>query len=257
MAEFDAWAEYYDMVHQGLPGEAEFYVGLAVRAGGPALELGCGTGRIAIPMAMSGVDVTGLDCSSSMLDVCRDKLARVGDVPGSLRLVEGDMRAFDLGVAFDFVAMPYRTFMHLHARGDQLRCFACVREHLSVGGTFVFNTWVPHAPAIARAGSSEDYELADEYDLADSADVVMHYHRAEYDVPRRRIEESHVFERVDPDGAVMESNTLSLSRTWTPVDEVRALVNEAGLAVDAVFGDFDCAPLTESSTEMVWALKRG
>ena len=60
MHEFDAWAKYYDLIHQGLDGEAEFYIGQAARARSRTLELGCGTGRICIPMAMSGCDVVGV-----------------------------------------------------------------------------------------------------------------------------------------------------------------------------------------------------
>ena len=63
MAEFDAWARYYDLIHEGLPGEAEFFVGQAARLGGQTLELGCGTGRLAVAMAMSGADVVGLAAS--------------------------------------------------------------------------------------------------------------------------------------------------------------------------------------------------
>ena len=78
MADFDVWAAYYDLVHKGLPGEAEFYLGQAVKRGGPVLEVGCGTGRIAISMAMSGLDVTGIDNSAGMLALCREKMAAVG-----------------------------------------------------------------------------------------------------------------------------------------------------------------------------------
>ena len=113
MTEFDAWAPYYDLVHKGLPGEAEFYVGQAVRLGGETLELGCGTGRIAIPMAMSGVCVRGLDNSPAMLEMCREKHRAVGETPGALTLIEGDMRDFSLDKRFGFVALAYRTFMHL------------------------------------------------------------------------------------------------------------------------------------------------
>ena len=93
--EFDGWAPYYDLIHKGLPGEAEFYVGQAVRIGGPTLELGCGTGRVAIPMAMSGVDVIGLDLSPRMLELCREKSEAVSPLQGSIELVEGDMATFD------------------------------------------------------------------------------------------------------------------------------------------------------------------
>ena len=80
MAEFDSWAAYYDYLHPGLPGEAEFYGGQALRRGGPVLEAGCGTGRLAILMAMSGLKVTGVDNSAAMLAVCAQPNATLAQV---------------------------------------------------------------------------------------------------------------------------------------------------------------------------------
>ena len=145
MAVFDGWAEYYDLIHQGLPGEAEFYVGNAMRQGGRTLELGCGTGRLAIPMAMSGVDVVGLDNSKAMLDCCREKLAEIGDTPGRLDLVQGDMRAFAFAGCFELAVIAYRTFMHLLTNEERRACLSAVHRHLAAGGVLMMNYWSPPA----------------------------------------------------------------------------------------------------------------
>lgn len=82
ITEFDRWAPYYDLIHNGLPGEAQYYLSEALRSGGEVLELGCGTGRVCILTVFSGLRVTGLDISPRMLVLCREKLAALGAPPG-------------------------------------------------------------------------------------------------------------------------------------------------------------------------------
>lgn len=259
MAAFDCWANYYDLIHQGLPGEAEFYVGQAVRIGGPTLELGCGTGRIAIAMAMSGVDVTGLDDSKGMLDVCRARLKAVGELSGSVKLVQQDMSAFSLPGKFCFVAMAYRSFMHLHRPKQQRECLNLVRKHMEDDGVFILNTWVPKASVLAadRSHSGDNgFDFIGEYPLSEPVALLRHYHRASYDEFRQRIVEEHLLQEVDEDGDLLQSTTLPLIRVWTTPREMDNLVRLCGFAVEALFGDFDCNPLDDSSAEMIWVLKK-
>lgn len=259
MAEFDAWADYYDLIHQGLPGEAEFYVGQAVRIGGPALEIGCGTGRVAIPMAMSGVDVTGLDVSAAMLDVCRDKLRAAGPVPGSLDLVQADMRAFDLGRTFAFIAMPYRTFMHCLTPEDQRACLGAVARHLAPDGVFILNVWAARPSLIAPhvGAGAAGMRLSGIYPLDDEGHRLAHFCASRYTESRQELAEDHLLHLLAPDGAVEHTQYLSLVRAWLTPREMEHLVLACGFSVEAVFGDFDCAPFGPASTEMVWVLRRG
>ena len=256
MAEFDAWAEYYDIIHQGLPGEAEFYVGQAVRIGGRTLELGCGTGRIAIPMAMSGVEVTGLDRSEAMLAICREKLSAVGPLSGSLQLVNADMTSFELGQQFDFIAMPYRTFMHVHGVEQQRACLRCIHEHLADDGVCVLNTWSPSASVIAAHSVEREFERVDEYELDDTENHLQHYHRAIYDEERQRIVEEHLIDEVREDGQVVNSVTLPLVRVWTYPRELQHLITLCGFRTEAVFGDFECNPRTAATSEQIIVLRK-
>lgn len=250
--EFDAWAGYYDLIHEGLPGEAEFYVGQAVRIGGNTLELGCGTGRIAIPMTMSGVDVTGIDNSSGMLAVCREKAEAVGPSEGSLSLLRNDMAEFSLDERFNFICMPYRTFMHLERPARQLSCLRCIRDHLKDDGVAIFNTWMPNSKVI---GKPQAERFVDEYPL-DSGATLRHYHRAEFDEFNQRMVEEHRLVEVDGSGRHVDSVTLPLIRVWTWPRELKHLIDRAGLAVEALFGDFDCTPFGGESTEMIWVLRK-
>lgn len=259
MAEFDGWAEYYDLIHQGLPGEAEFYVGQAVRRGGPVLELGCGTGRLAIPMAMSGVHVVGLDNSRPMLEQCRAKLHAIGEVRGKVLLAQADMSAFALDARFDLAIMAYRTFMHLLTPEDQRRCLRAVCGHLASGGLLMLNVWAPKPSLIApyaRADRSEP-TLAGEYPIGDGRGILLHYCDSVYDEFRQRITEDHTLQEVNGRGTVKREKRLSLVRSWTTPREMDNLARLCGFEVEAVFGDFDCHPFTEFSSEMIWVLRRG
>ena len=250
---YDAWAEYYDLVHQGLPGEAEFYVGQAVRIGGPTLEMGCGTGRIALPMAMCGVDVTGIDNSAAMLACCREKQRRVEPLKGTLRLIQADIAALPIAASFDYIVMPYRTFMHLLTPAEQQACFQEARRCLAPDGVFLFNTWIPRIPTAAAAERQAEPHQVDSYDLEDGR--IDHDFAVTYDRDRQWMHERHLLREYDADGAELGTAALELVRRWTSPREIQVLAEAAGWAVEAIFGDFDCNPVDGTSTEMIWALR--
>ena len=107
-------AEYYDAtsVVRERP-DLDFYLGCANRYGDPLLELGCGTGRVLLPLAEAGNRVCGLDLSPHMLARCREKLARApAAVQQRVRLLPGDMTAFHLGEKFALIIIPFRPFQH-------------------------------------------------------------------------------------------------------------------------------------------------
>src|SRR5689334_5151366 len=91
-------AALYDYYTTGLIGDVEFYLKEAQKAGSPDLELGCGTGRILLPIAESGITVVGLDRAPDMISIAKQKLSRLSNkTQHHTELVEGDMRSFDLG----------------------------------------------------------------------------------------------------------------------------------------------------------------
>lgn len=258
-AEFDSWAEVYDLIHQGVPGEAEFYIGQAVRIGGTTLEIGCGTGRIALPMAMSGLDVTGLDNSPAMLKRCREKEAALGgEITGSIELVQADMRGFQLDRQFDFIAMPYRTFMHCLTPDDQHDCLAAVRRHLAPEGVFALNLWAARPSTIAPhlGASGGGLHTAGRYDW-DDATLLLHFCASRFDDFQQLLAEDHLLHWIEREGgAVIETRHMTLTRAWLTFREMQHLLDAAGFASKAVFGDFDCSPVSPQTREMIWVLEK-
>jgi SAM-dependent methyltransferase len=133
---YDTFARFYDDFRAARDGEEEYYVAAARRGSGGVLELGCGTGRILVPMASVGIECWGIDASEAMLAVLAAKLARLG-LAAELR--RADMRDFALERVFGLVTIPYHTFQHLLREEDQRGCLECVRRHLAPGGRLVLD----------------------------------------------------------------------------------------------------------------------
>jgi SAM-dependent methyltransferase len=147
----NAEAYDYDMGRSAdATGDVPFYLELARQAGerGQAvLELGCGTGRVTIPIALAGVEVVGLDDAPAMLDVARRKAAAAG---ATVRWVTADMRSFDLWQRFGLVIIPFRSFLHMLTEDDQAACLERVFAHLLPGGRFALNFFTQ--PLAGRPG---------------------------------------------------------------------------------------------------------
>ena len=118
---------------------------LAARTGGPILELACGSGRIAVPLASDGHTVVGLDRSPAMLARARDRAQRAGV---HAEFIEGDMRDFVLDQAFALIVIPFSSFLQLEP-GDRFACLARVREHLGPTGRFALDVFQPDPERIA------------------------------------------------------------------------------------------------------------
>jgi len=105
---------------------------------GPALELGIGTGRIALPLRETGIEVHGIDASESMLDVLRKK-------PGAeqLQLVHADFSSFNLDYRYPLIYIVFNTIFALTSQEDQLACFASAARHLTATGHFLLEAFTP------------------------------------------------------------------------------------------------------------------
>lgn len=140
-------AEIYDLEYAWVKSDIPFWVDLAreyAGANGRALELACGTGRVLLPVAAGGTTATGIDQSPWMLDVARRKLRLAPDpVQARVQLEQGDMRTFDLSQQYEFIYLPFNTFLILVTAQDQLAMLERVRAHLKPEGVFAFSMFVP------------------------------------------------------------------------------------------------------------------
>ncbi|MGI8606827.1 MAG: class I SAM-dependent methyltransferase [Gaiellaceae bacterium] len=232
MSTYDAIAGLYDAWSRSVTEDVQFYVQEARKAGPPVVELGVGTGRIAVPTAQAGVRMIGVDSSEGMLEVCRRRAERAA-VSELLDLRVGDLADPPVPERVALVTSPFRALLHLQSDPARLASLRAARELLLPGGRFVFDFFAP---------GEDDIRETDGRWLEREPGI---WERADWD------SEAHVLTlsvRGEGGGATMEL-------AWLRPERWRELLEEAGFDVVASYGWFDRRPYT-GGEDTVWVAER-
>jgi SAM-dependent methyltransferase len=254
--EVEGISELYDNVtlYRSRP-DVDFYVEEAQTASGKVLELGCGTGRILIPVARTGKEITGVDSSPRMLARCR---ARLGEEQAEIRknatLIEADMRTLDLGDRFSIVTIPFRPFQHLITVSEQIATLQAIHRHLEPGGRLVFDVFNPNLKYLVEDRTHEREDTA-EVALPDSRTFRRTGRVAAVHIADQYSEVELIYYVRDADGNTQRLVHGFLMR-WYWRHELEHLLARCGFRVKAVFGDFNRSPLTDVSPEMIFITER-
>jgi len=230
MSVYDRIARLYDSWSASVVEDVGFYVEEARRAGGPVLELGVGTGRIAVPTALAGIDVVGVDSSAGMLEVARER-AELAGVELDLRL--GDLRDPPVEETFPLVTIPFRSLLHMETDDDRRAALRAVDRLLEPAGRLVFDVFAPAADDIAE---TQGRWLEREPGI---------WERADWDERTRTL-----VLRLRGRGAESE-----MSLAWLSVPEWRELLFDEGLVVDTLYGWFDRTPW-RGGEDSIWVCRR-
>jgi SAM-dependent methyltransferase len=209
----------------------QFYLEEARRSGGRVLEMACGSGRLTIPIAQSGIDIIGADLSASMIETARAKALRAGI---AIEFLEADMRSFEVPGKFQAILISGNSLLHLLTSDDLKRCFASVRRHLAPGGRLVFDISKWDLALLAR-------DPAHRYPVLKAGEITIE-ETATYDAA----EQLRHFVWYFSDGREIEY-TL---RVIFP-QELLLLLDTAGFRVDARYGEFTREPFSSSSPRQV------
>ncbi len=259
MSGYDIYAEIYDAQYYGYTQDIAFYVEEACQAGGPVLELACGTGRVLLPCAEAGARMTGLDDSPAMLTRCAEKLAVYSpETRARVRLVEGDMRTFKLSERFALITIPFRSFLLLLTVQDQLQTLTTIREHLTEAGRLIFDVFVPDVRMIAaRSGEvGEPWTRFKEFLDPQTGHHIMMWDSRHYRINEQIIENVFTYDEMDETGLVVRRYYKPLKLRWMYRYEAEHLLARAGFEVVALYGGFDRQPFGEDSREMIWVARK-
>jgi SAM-dependent methyltransferase len=241
--EYAIIAELYDyVVPYRERADVAFFVEAAQESGGPVLEVGCGTGRVLLPTAREGIEITGLDLSPEMLKVCRERLeGESQQVRSRVRLVEADMRLFDLGRTFKLVTLPFRPFQHLLTVDDQLACLGCIHRHLEPGGRLILDVFNPSLEGLTRDNLGREMAAEPEFTMPDGRRVVRKHKMLSRDTFQQVIHTDLVYHVTHPDGR-RERLVHALAMRYFFRFEAEHLLARAGFEVEALYADYDKSP---------------
>jgi SAM-dependent methyltransferase len=234
--------DLYDLENPDFEPEGSFYLSIAKEIGGPVLELGCGTGRITIPLAQNGLEMTGLDVVPGMLALAR---AKADNLP--IHWVEADVRNFNLGRKFKFIFESGSVFMHMLTNADQLAFLARVREHLAPEGRFVVCLQFPHPAGLCPNTEEEEW-----FTYQDRLGRTICVSGTEiYDELCQVRTETAIRHIVSSDGTeIVQVAPLQLRCTFP--QELEALLDRTGFEVQERYGGPDRSSLTGDSRYMIF-----
>jgi SAM-dependent methyltransferase len=229
----------YDHEYKRRRDDVLHYRKLAKEIGGPILDLGCGTGRILLPLLRDGHEVVGVDSSGPMLARLRQKNARAN-------VIHGDLREINLRRKFPLVLCAFNTFMHLYDRSDVEACLKVVRRHLRPGGAFAFDLMNPDLRWLSR---DPDRRWArTKFRHPRTGEQMIYTTTLEWEGPLQI-----AFMRIyyAPANGSRREKVVRLAHRYFFPQELKEIFFYNGFELERHDGDFDGSPLREGSPQQV------
>jgi SAM-dependent methyltransferase len=246
MNDYAPFAEVYDLFYADLESDLDMYLGFAKRTGGPILEIGSGTGRVALALAEAGHTVVGLELSDAMRSIAQQKItaARLAD---RVTLVAGDMRRFTLDRRFGLVIAPLNTFLHNLTLDDQLATLSSIHKQLRPGGLLVLDCFNPDP-----AHAADDRRLLLQRTAIDPATqqpATLWLARAT-DWGQQLQEIVYVADRLDAQGRVQRTTLIAQYR-FIFRHEMQLLLKLGGFDLRDSYGSYDLDPFDGGSEQLI------
>jgi SAM-dependent methyltransferase len=246
----------YDQTVSGWQGELDFYQSYAadvIARNGKILEIACGTGRITIPLAKAGANITGLDLSPAMLSIARQKSAGLD----KLLWVEAGMRKFELGEQFDLIIIPGHSFQFMLTPDEQVECLETAQCHLAPGGLLIIHLDHQDLAWLGEIGGEKAgvFEPGSEVTDPQTGRHYQSYYSWAYERATQTAIADKYYEELGLNGEVLQRiNRGPLRLHCVFRSEMEHLLGRCGFNIQALYGDFECSPLQNTSSEMIWVV---
>ncbi len=243
------FAEFYDILHGSYDADIPFYLDLARANPGPILELGSGSGRLLLPLAEAGHEITGIDGSPDMLARCADRLRTLPEsVSARVRLEQGDMFDFNLNRRFKLVLAACNTILHCVATDQLLALLRCARAHLEPGGLLVVDFSLPNVKKMLESDGVEEVFTVTH---PDTGTQLVDEYRADYDFTRQ-IETIHMHIQEFSGGKLLRSGESTTRRAVYFPREVALALGAEGYRIVRTWTGYRHGRLVESTRDVVF-----
>ena len=247
--DYKAWAEWYDIFYSSAdPSDIEFYKSLCIASGGPILEIGVGTGRIALPLSEYGLEVVGIDLYEPMIKAAHKRALESAPLKGKLQLIQADMRNFDLGRKFPIVTIPARTLLLATSEQEQFQTLCNAAKHLNHDGTMAFNLFYPD-PDMLHDDPNKEF-LLEVIDKSEGGRYVLTA-KNQFDLENQINDGTQIVEEFDSEGNLLKRVELTVVVRYLYPEQITKLLDRVGLKLLEIWGDFEGGELNEQSEEIV------
>jgi ubiquinone/menaquinone biosynthesis C-methylase UbiE len=247
MSDYDSIAPFYDIEHSPFDEDLDMYRNFAELCGGKILELACGSGRLLLPLASEGYTLTGVDTSAAMLELAQRGLAQAG-IAGRCQLVQQDMCTLQLSEKFRLAMVALGSFGHIITRTQQQQALAAIRRHLSVGATFILDISNEDARYMEHLSGQMLHQGT--WQQADGA-YVTHFLSPASSNTRHLLELTHFYE-VHRQGEAVRRTVSQTNLYLFERNETELLLEQAGLRVKEVYGNYEFGPYEHDSPRMIF-----
>ena len=247
MPEYDALADLYDLEYpHGY--DVPFWLALAGREGGPIVEWGGGTGRIAIPLAEAGFEVTAVELSAKMVDEGRKKGDRV-------EWVQGDMRSVELGRRYNLAVCAFNSFLCLLDVDDALAFLRNAREHLEPGGLLGIEVSAFSPEELAEEPGGP--ELRHDFTRVLPDGRLDRFSVSCYDAASQLLRMRLFYELYGATGEKEDDRAHDITIRVVGRAELELMLRLAGFEVETVYGGFEGEPFANESDHLILLARYG
>lgn len=247
---YAAIAAWYDLEHADVTDDIEMYRDFAAGTGGPILELGCGSGRVLIPLAEAGHRVIGVDASATMLARCR-AAAQTAGVTGGITLAQGDMTDLHLherGVKLAIVALG--TFNHLATLADRRAALAAIRVHAAPGALLVVDLAQADARRFAQVAESGQIIHIGTWHDNTTGTILTHTAAARLGTSPGTLALTHWYD-AHPQGGALTRTCIETTLAQITQSEMALLLAATGWRLRECYGDHALDPWDDLSPRLI------
>jgi len=247
MNDYDLIAPFYDIEHAHFDEDVDVYLNFAELSGSPLLELACGSGRLLLPLAEAGFEVTGVDNSTNMLNLAEQRLQQAG-LAARYTLVQQDMCSLHLDQKFRMAFIALGSFGHMITRKEQQQALRAIRNHLATGGRFILD--ISNADARYMENLSGQVLHQGTWQRDDGA-FVSHFVSPASSTKKHLLELTHFYD-VHRQGMPVQ-RTISRTQLYLfERGEMELLLEQAGFVVKEVYGEFNMGAFELESPRMIF-----
>lgn len=247
-AAYDRIVDLYDLEHAGFDEDIALYRSLADVVGDPILELGCGSGRILLPLAEDGFRVIGVDGSAAMLRRAAERAGELG-LAERVTLVQTDMRAADKapGGPFGLVIVGLNTLLHLPTQADQRQLFAAAHRALDPRGQLVVDVFNPTPPLLTDMSRGVTHEGSWVHPAGGTVDK---WSSRELVASDQRLETTVWYDYLRPDGSIHRTRA-AFSLRYVYLSELTLMLEGAGFVEWHAYGGYELEPYDDTAERLI------